>query len=143
MSLVKGLMLRGADVLSSETDDVADEQLAAAARRLQVARVDDRERRTLNAVLEHGFDLPAGAADRLGYRADDLGRGTDDVSGLVDMSGHSLDDDARRGLVGMACGLAVSDGQIGEFEDDLVWRVGRLLGFDDAGMADVRSTALA
>jgi hypothetical protein len=35
---------------------------------------------------------------------------------------------ARRGLLGLAWAVAAADGQVHEFEDDLVWRVGQLLG---------------
>ena len=147
MPRVSEWLSKVADAMFDPGSDVPDQELAAAALLVHVARVDGRvggrEDEALVAMLAARFDLPPDEARRLVDRAAGLDRDTDDVASLVDMLGHSLNADDRRDLVAMAYRLAASDGQIGEFEDDLVWRLGRLLGFDDDGIASVRSASLA
>jgi uncharacterized tellurite resistance protein B-like protein len=42
----------------------------------------------------------------------------------------------------MAYRIAALDGYLHEFEDDLLWRIGRLLGFSDADVTALRELAL-
>jgi uncharacterized tellurite resistance protein B-like protein len=42
----------------------------------------------------------------------------------------------------MAYRIAAADGAIHEFEDDLIWRTGRLLGFSDSDLAIIKAEAL-
>ena len=42
----------------------------------------------------------------------------------------------------MAYRVAAVDGFVHEFEDDLVWRIGRLLGLDEGAIAAIREDAL-
>ena len=67
----------------------------------------------------------------------------DDIAALIDMAGHSLNDrDGRRQVVAMAYGVAAADGHVAEFEEDLVWRLGHLLGLADPDIAAIREGAI-
>jgi uncharacterized tellurite resistance protein B-like protein len=82
------------------------------------------------------------AALRLVERGDRLDRETDDIAALIEMLGHGVPADERRQLVAMAYAVAGADGRIEEFEDDLVWRMAGLLGFDDAAIQAIKAEAL-
>jgi uncharacterized tellurite resistance protein B-like protein len=150
MSLVTRLIDLVSEVVSpggAEDRDVdRDGRLATAALLVHVARVDGAiggaERSGLASLLQGRFGLSAGAVERLVARADSLDREVDDITELIDMMGHSLDDLGKRDLVAMAYRVAVADGTVQEFEDDLVWRLGHLLGFGDPEIADMRERAL-
>ena len=59
-------------------------------------------------------------------------------SALLDMIGR--DEDARRRVLVLAFSVASADGAMQEIEENLVWRVGSLLGFDDAAINAIRET---
>lgn len=132
--------VRGAD---EDRPGVAEERLAMAALLVHVARADGAiqpaERDQLMRVLESRFGVSAGAARRLLDRADDLDREVDDVAALIDMMGHSLDDASKRDLMAAAYRVAAADGPLLEFEDDLLWRLGRLFGFADDAIDAIRT----
>lgn len=125
-----------------EGSGAAEERLAVAALLVHVARADgevqDAERDQLLRVLGSRFGLSEGAARRLLGRADDLDRAVDDVPALIDMMGHSLDDASKRDLLATAYRVAAADGPLLEFEDDLVWRLGRLLGLTNDAIEAIR-----
>lgn len=120
----------------------AEDHLAAAALLVHVARIDgdfaEAERATIAAFLRDRFALPAEVAEALLARAGRIDREVDDIADLVEMMGHEIDEPDRRRLLATAYGVAAADGVVREFEDDLVWRMGQLLGFDDAAIAGVR-----
>lgn len=124
------------------SDPPGDDNVALAALLVHVARIDgtfdEREARSLRAMLQGRFGLNAAEAADLTERAADLDRETGDVSDLVERMGHSSSPEARRRVLAMAYAVAAADGVIAEFEDDLVWRLGHLLGFDDAAIREVR-----
>lgn len=112
----------------------ADERLAVAALLVHVARVDgtmsETERDALARLLATRFGVTASGAALLIARADTLDREVDDVAELIEMMGHGVDEQDRRRLLAMASEVAAADGAVGEFETDLVWRLGRLLGIE-------------
>lgn len=126
--------------------DEPEERLAAAALLVHVARVDgsiaDGERSALLRLLAERFQLAPDAADALVRRADRLDQEVDDVAELIERMGHAVDVRDRERLLAMAYRVASADAPLGEFEDDLVWRVGHLLGFDDARIEAVRGDAV-
>ncbi len=132
-----------ADVL----DGLPDERLAVAALLVHVARVDGRivetERARLEAFAAAAFGLGPDAAARLVARADAVDRETDGLSDLVERMGHDLDRDGRRRLLGTAYEVAAADGRLHEFEEDLVWRLGRLLGLQDPDIQAIRDAAVS
>ena len=127
--------------------DLPDEQLAAAALLVHVARVDgviaEGERRSLLSFLETSYGLDRASATALLARADRMDREVDDVGELVAMLGHEGHGLDGTRLLGVAYGIAVADGGLAEFEEDLLWRLGHLLRLDDAAIAAIRAENVA
>ena len=123
-----------------------DQRLAIAALLLHVARADgrlgDADRARLAALFQFWFGLPADQAKRLVARGDVVDRETSSLATLVEMVGHDVPADERRELLAMAYTVAAVDGAVREFEDDLVWRVGQLLGLDDQDIVAVKDATL-
>ncbi|KMO40192.1 Tellurite resistance protein TerB [Methylobacterium variabile] len=132
---------------ASPLDAEAEQHLAAAALLVHVARVDGTlaavERDRLARLLTNRFAPSEARARALIERAINFDDETRDVAELVEMIGRDLPEDERRSLLGLAWAVAAADGQVHEFEDDLVWRVGQLLGFDDAAITATRAVALS
>jgi uncharacterized tellurite resistance protein B-like protein len=61
---------------------------------------------------------------------------------MVDRIVHDVPSEERPRLLSMAYRIAAADGAIHEFEDDLIWRTGRLLGFSDSDLAIIKAEAL-
>lgn len=150
MSLIARLVEFVTDTAGLSADEAAWREgdrtaLAAAALLVHVARVDGRwtgaERARLIEGLRARFGLPVEVAARLTERADAVDREAGDVAALVEMMGHGVDPDERRRLLVMAYSVAAADGRLEEVEDALVWRVGRLLGFDEVQIREIRSGA--
>ncbi|HEY7383509.1 MAG TPA: TerB family tellurite resistance protein [Beijerinckiaceae bacterium] len=123
-----------------------DQRLAIAALLLHVARADgrlrDADRARLAALFQFWFRLPADEAKRLVARGDLVDRETHSLATLVGMAGHDTPVAERRELLAMAYTVAAVDGAMQEFEDDLVWRVGQLLGLDDQDIVAVKDATL-
>lgn len=148
MSLVSRLLAFLAGGSAPEDEDAIDldERLAGAALLVHVARVDGRvaeaERLRLAELFRGRFGLDADAAERLIARAERVDRATDDVATLIDVIGRDAPEAERRRLLGMAYAVAAADGTVAEFEEDLVWRLGHLLGFDADAINAIRAEAV-
>ncbi len=119
--------------------------LAAVALLVHVARADGRfsaaERHRLEAATHAHFCRSAREATHLVRRAEALDDEVNDVSEILDMIGRG-EEDRRRALT-LAFAVATADGAMHEIEENLVWRVGRLLGFDDDAITAIRETQTA
>ncbi|MGY6567509.1 MAG: tellurite resistance TerB family protein [Salinarimonas sp.] len=119
--------------------------LAAVALLVHVARADGRfsgaERHRLEAATHAHFCESAREATHLVRRAEALDDETGDVTALLEMIGR--DEEARRRVLVLAFSVASADGHLQEIEENLVWRVGRLLGFDDDAIKAIRETQTA
>ena len=148
MPLVARLVAYATDAFGlAPPADPADPALAAVALLVHVARVDgalgpSERGRLTRLVLGRFADTPE-AADALIESAVAFDDETRDVAALVEMSGRDAREGERRRLLAMAYTVAAADGRLHEFEEDLVWRVGHLLGFDDAAIVAARDAALA
>jgi len=120
------------------------QRLVVATLLVHVARVDglwlDVERRRLQLLLQSRFGLSERSAVRLLDRAEALDRQTREALDLTDRLDH--DREQRRSILRMAYEIAMADGRIHEFEDDLVWRLGQLLGFGSDEIHRIRETVL-
>ncbi|ACA16339.1 protein of unknown function DUF1332 [Methylobacterium sp. 4-46] len=151
MPLMPRLLAYAADMFGAPKPQdgaaVSEEHLAAAALLVHVARVDGTlaavERDRLARLLVGRFAGSQQEAEALIARAIDVDDETRDFADLVAMTGRDASETERRNLLGMAWAVAAADGQVHEFEDDLVWRLGQLLGFDEAAIAGARAVALA
>jgi uncharacterized tellurite resistance protein B-like protein len=119
--------------------------LGAAALMVHVARVDgafsQRERDRLEEAVEARFCGSRREAQRLVALAEALDHETPEVSALLEMVGR--DAETRRSILEMAFAVASADGVVREVEADLVWRLGRLLGFDDGEIEAIKETRLS
>jgi uncharacterized tellurite resistance protein B-like protein len=123
-----------------------DEQLAVAALLVHVARVDGSlgplEQDRLVRLFKDRFGLAEARAERLIERAKNLDDATSDVADLVEAVATGTDPGERRRILRMAFAVAMADGRLHEFEDDLVWRVGHLLGCAESEITVERRLAL-
>ncbi len=123
-----------------------DLRLTVAAVLTLITRVDGRvlpvEQEALEALLRSRFGLSDEGVDRLLDHVDEFDQSSDAATTLVDHIQHEVRPDDRPTLLGMAYRIAAVDGYVHEFEDNLVWRIGRLLGFDDATVTTIREEAL-
>jgi uncharacterized tellurite resistance protein B-like protein len=150
MSLIARLRAYAADAfgIAPRAEAVEDdEHLAATALLVHVARVDGvlapAEAERLARLVRGRYAATPEAADALIARASAFDAETRDIAMLVEMIGRDADGDERRKLLAMAWSVAGADGTVDEFEEALVWRLGKLLGFDDGAIAGARGEGLA
>jgi uncharacterized tellurite resistance protein B-like protein len=111
--------------------DDNDYRLAAAALLIHIASVDGRmseaERARLHAVLMQRFGLDDAAAEELIHEATKVEREAVDLYRFTSLINRSLDEDGRCRIVEMMWQVVYADGQVSEFEDNLIWRAADLL----------------
>lgn len=109
-----------------------DYRLAAAALLVHAATIDglmsDVEKDTLRSLLRQRFDLAEGTADELFTEATEAEREAIDLYHFTSLINRTLDEPGRLRMVEMMWEIAYADGNITEFEDNLIWRVADLLG---------------
>ncbi len=124
----------------------ARERLAVAALLVHVARIDGAvraaERDRLAEILTRRFGSDLEDAARLVEEAGELDHQTGDLDALIDLLGRETDMPERRRILGLACEVAGSDGVLHEFEDGVLWRLGRALGLDETALAEAKALAL-
>lgn len=151
MSLIARLRAYAVEALgigSAEGEGTVDDtHLAATALLVHVARVDGildpSESERLARLVEGRYADGAAAAHALIARATAVDTEVRDVASLVEMIPHEANGAEREALLAMAWSVAGADGKVDEFEEALVERLGRLLGFDEAGIAAARRSGLA
>lgn len=149
MSLIARLRAYAADAFGvAAVPDVAldDEHLAATALLVHVARVDGTlapaEVERLGRLVRGRYAASDAEARALIARATAMDAATRDVAQLVEMIGRETDEPERARLLTMAWSVAGADDHVDEFEEALVWRLGRLLGLDDPAIAFARAQGL-
>lgn len=109
----------------------SDYRLAAAALLVHVATTDSNfdedERAKLREVLSERFQLGTEAADGLIDSAIAADREAVDLYQFTSTLNRSCDEEGRRRVVEMMFEVAYADGQLSEFEDNIVWRAADLL----------------
>lgn len=123
-----------------------DERMTVATLLVLVARVDGRilpvEQAGLRAVLRSRFSISDESAARVLAAVDEVAHDVDEASALADRILHDTAPETRPQLLAMAYRVAAVDGFVHEFEDNLIWRIGHLLGLDDARIGEIREEAL-
>jgi uncharacterized tellurite resistance protein B-like protein len=108
-----------------------DYRLAVAALLLHTAildqKVDPVERAKIRDVLSSRFELSAGDVDKLFAAAERADAEAVDLYRFTSVINHALDDEGRQRIVEMMFEVAYADGNLSEFEDNLVWRASELL----------------
>jgi uncharacterized tellurite resistance protein B-like protein len=144
MSLISRLLAAIAPAAPARGSPALDEgRLAATALLVHIARVDGAmsasERQRLEDLFVTRLGLDRDDALALLARGEDRSAGRPDIADLVEEAARSAGEEERRNLLAMAYAVARADGTVAEFEDDLIWRLGRLLGFDDAAITAVKA----
>jgi uncharacterized tellurite resistance protein B-like protein len=107
-------------------------RLAATALLVHVISLDgepsDVEKRKLHSLLETRFKLDPGAADQLIASATLVEGEAVDLYHFTSVIMRSVDEEGRLKIVEMMWELVYADGQVTEFEDNVVWRAADLLG---------------
>lgn len=128
--------------VAGRPEPVDDTHLAATALLVHVARVDGvlapAECERLARLVQGRYAADPEAARALVTRARIFDAETRDIADLVEMIPHGMDEAERARLLAMAWSVAGADGRVGEFEEALVWRLGALLGLDEAAVARAR-----
>lgn len=119
-----------------------DYRLAAAALLVHATAIDgnvtDAERNTLAALVRSQFDLDAPAAAELIREAVSADHEAVDLYGFTSLINRACDDDGRRRIVEMMWEVVYADGKVGEFEDNLLWRVADLLNISSRERIELR-----
>lgn len=132
--------------LTSKVPTDPDERLTAAALLILVARADGRtlevEEEGLRVLLGSRFGLARDQVERLLDHAADIEGTLDPSTTLIDRIAQDVPSEERPRLLALAYRIAAIDGTVHEFEDDLIWRTGRLLDLSDAEIAAIKAGAL-
>lgn len=92
--------------------------------------VDAHERTILKSALKTHFELSDQETRALVEEAEERDRAAIDLYGFTSVVKANLDREARLGVVELIWHMVFADDDIGELEDNLVWRIAELLGVD-------------
>jgi uncharacterized tellurite resistance protein B-like protein len=145
-SMLDGLRQFIADIVAPHAQDRAfgesDYRLAATALLVHVVSLDgqptEAEQRKLHSLIESHFKLDRGTADRLIADATEVEGEAVDLYHFTSVIMRSLDEDGRKRIVQMMWELVYADGQVTEFEDNVVWRASDLLGISQRDRIDLK-----
>lgn len=122
-----------------------DYRLATVALLVHVANVDGtidpQERARLRQIIETRFGLDAAATTRLIERAERSDREAVDFFQFTNVLKHTLDDDGRHKIIAMMWDVVFADGEMSEFEENVVWRIAALLGVSNRDRVMLRQKA--
>lgn len=108
-----------------------DYRLAAAALLVHAAAIDgdvgDAEREKLHTVIKQQFALDEATTDELVAEATEAENESIDLYHFTSLINRSLDEEGRRRVVEMMWEIAYADGDVDEFERNLIWRAADLL----------------
>ena len=111
--------------------DENDSRLAAAALLVHAAAIDgnisDAERAMLHSMLKDRFDLDDAGTTKLLDAAIAAEHEAIDLYHFTSVLNRSLDEAGRKRLIEMLWQIALADGRVTEFEDNLIWRAADLL----------------
>lgn len=109
-----------------------DYRLAATALLIHVISLDgeptETEKRKLHSLLEYRFELDPGTADRLIADATRVEGEAVDLYHFTSVIMRSVNEEGRLRIIEMMWELVFADGNVTEFEDNIVWRAADLLG---------------
>ena len=145
--MLDGLRHFIADVISptaQETRSFDDTgyRLAATALLIHVISLDGEpsevEKRKLHSLLESRFELDPGTADQLIAAATLVEGEAVDLYHFTSVIMRSVNEDGRLRIIEMMWELVYADGQVSEFEDNVVWRAADLLGISSRDRIDLK-----
>src|SRR5580693_3996771 len=145
--MLDGLRQFIADVVSptAHQDRAFDDtgyRLAARALLIRVISIDGEpsevEKRKLRSLLESRCGLDPGTADKLNASATLVDVEAVDLYHFTSVIMRSGDEGGRLRIVEMMWELVYADGQVNEFEDNVVWRAADLLGVSSRDRIDLK-----
>jgi uncharacterized tellurite resistance protein B-like protein len=147
---IERLMLDGlrqflADIVSPTAHRPLDDtgyRLAATALLIHVISIDGEpsevEKRKLHSLIESRFGLDPGTADQLIASATLVEGEAVDLYHFTSVIMRSVDEEGRRRIVEMMWELVYADGEVSEFEDNVVWRAADLLAVSSRDRIDLK-----
>jgi uncharacterized tellurite resistance protein B-like protein len=140
-----------ADVVSPAAQtrafDDTDYRLAATALLVHVISLNGEpsaiEKRKLHSLLESRFKLDPGTADQLIASATRVEGEAVDLYHFTSVIMRSVDEEGRLKIVEMMWELVYADGQVTEFEDNVVWRAADLLGVSSRDRIELKHRVAA
>jgi uncharacterized tellurite resistance protein B-like protein len=145
--MLDGLRQFIADVVSPAVhqDQAFDDtgyRLAATALLIHVISLDGEptevEKRKLHGLIESSFGLDPGTADQLIASATLVEGEAVDLYRFTSVIMRSVNEQGRLRIVEMMWELVYADGQVSEFEDNVVWRAADLLGVSSRDRIDLK-----
>jgi uncharacterized tellurite resistance protein B-like protein len=145
--MLDGLRQFIADVVSpiaheDRTFDDTGYRLAATALLIHVISIDGQpselEKRKLHSLLESSFGLDPGAADQLIASATLVEGEAVDLYHFTSVIMRSVNEEGRLRIVEMMWELVYADGQVSEFENNVVWRAADLLAVSSRDRIDLK-----
>lgn len=122
-----------------------DYQVAAAALLVRAGQIDGssgaEERRKLEQVLARRFELSPGDVADLIEQAEQEDREAVDLYRFTSVIKRRLDEPGRVRLIEMMWDMAYADGEVHEFEENLIWRVAELIGVSSRDRIHMRQRA--
>ena len=103
----------------------------------------DAEKRKLHSLIESSFGLDRGTADKLIASATLVEGEAVDLYHFTSVIMRSVDDAGRLRIVEMMWELVYADGQVSEFEDNVVWRAADLLAVSSRDRIDLKHRVAA
>jgi len=150
--MLDGLRQFIADVVSptAHADRAFDDtgyRLAATALLVHVISIDGEpsktEKRKLHNLIESRFGLDRGTADDLIASATLVEGEAVDLYHFTSVIMRSVDEEGRLRIVEMLWELVYADGEVSEFEDNVVWRAADLLGVASRDRIDFKHRVAA
>ena len=145
--MLDGLRHFIADVISptaheTRSFDDTGYRLAATALLIHVISLDGEpseiEKRKLHSLLESRFELDPGTADQLITAATLVEGEAVDLYHFTSVIMRSVDEEGRLRIIEMMWELVYADGEVSEFEDNVVWRAADLLGVSSRDRIDLK-----
>jgi uncharacterized tellurite resistance protein B-like protein len=122
-------------------------RLAATALLVHVISLDGEpteiEKRKLHGLIESRFGLDKGTADQLIASATLVEGEAVDLYHFTSVIMRSVNEEGRLRIVEMMWELVYADGQVSEFEDNVVWRAADLLGVSSRDRIDLKHRVAA
>jgi uncharacterized tellurite resistance protein B-like protein len=122
-------------------------QLAATALLIHVISLDGEpseiEKRKLHSLIENRFGLDPGTADQLIASATRVEGEAVDLYHFTSVIMREVNEAGRLRIVEMMWELVYVDGQVSEFEDNVVWRAADLLGVSSRDRIDLKHRVAA
>ena len=148
--MLDGLRQFIADVVAPQQDRTFDDtgyRLAATALLIHVVSLDGEpsevETRKLHSLIETHFGLDRGSADKLIASATLVEGEAVDLYHFTSVIMREVNEAGRLKIVEMMWELVYADGQVSEFEDNVVWRAADLLGISSRDRIEMKHRVAA